>query len=79
MPSVKFWYTFAPKNLPLLSTSFKLFDAQLTIDSWIRLFNMGNHNVRFDVEYITAPLGRKQRDWETSGGLALNLRYRYGL
>jgi hypothetical protein len=79
MPSIKLWYTFVPKDLPLLATSFKIFDAQLTISAWIRLLNINNHNVRFDIEYITAPLGRKLRDWETKGGLALNLRYRYGL
>ncbi len=80
-PYVKFYYTFAPSNVPLFNVNVKVYDSQATIGGWFRIFQTKDavHNVRFDFQYITAPIGRELRDWEVNGGLALNLRYRYGL
>ncbi len=80
-PYVKIYYTFAPSNIPLFNINVKIYDSQATIGGWFRLYQTKNqlHNIRFDVQYITKPFGRQLRPWETNGGLALNLRYRYGL
>jgi hypothetical protein len=80
-PYVKLYYTFAPSDIPLFNVNVKVYDSQATIGGWFRLFRTkdGVHSIRFDMQYITAPIGRDLRDWEINGGLALNLRYRYGL
>ncbi len=80
-PLLTIGYTFAPDENPFINLKLKYYDSRITIDSWLRVFKTKDmvHEFRFYANYITPPIARDTYDWETQGGLSLNLGYRYGL
>jgi len=80
-PIVDFYFNFISDGDELYGLRTRFFDSQVLLTSWLKLAEIsGGHIIRFEGTYISAPVARKTRPWETlEGGAILQLRYRYGL
>ena len=80
VPVFGLYYSFVPSETPLLGGSLRVFDSRVTVGGWIKIFEFAPENVlRFEASAITEPLTRSLREWESTGGLFFQFRYRYGL
>ncbi len=78
-PMLALHFNFAPDGKDIYSGTIKLFDSQVKAYGWLKLLELeGGHVFRVGMTYITPPFARHQRNWETSGGALVELRYRYG-
>jgi len=79
-PVINFYFNFISDGSEFYGFKSRLFDSQVSLTSWLKLAEIsGGHIIRFEGTYISAPIGRKTRPWETKdGGAILQLRYRYG-
>lgn len=78
-PVINFYFNFISDNSEFFGFKARFFDSQASVGSWLKLVEIGGgHIIRFEGTYISAPIARKMRPWETSGGAILQLRYRYG-
>jgi hypothetical protein len=79
-PVICFHFNFAPQGIDIYHAELKFYDSQLKVGGWLKLLELdGGHVIRFGGMYISPPIARKKRPWETDGGALLELRYRYGL
>ncbi len=80
MPVIVFHYNFVPKGEPLFGGNVRVFDSHANISAWLKLIDINTiHRFRFEVNYLTAPIARDRRAWETEGGSMFQLRYRLGI
>lgn len=78
-PLVAIHFNFSPEGKDIYGGTVKLFDSQVKTYGWLKLLELdGGHVFRVGMIYITPPFARHQRNWETSGGALVELRYRYG-
>ncbi|MCF8260267.1 MAG: hypothetical protein K9J12_05805 [Melioribacteraceae bacterium] len=79
-PVIGLQYAFVPRNNPLFGGSTKFFDGQVKLNTWFKIAELGDNQVlRFEAMYVSDPITRKKREWETSGGILVQFRYRYGM
>jgi len=80
MPVFTLHYNFVPSDNPLLGASFKVLDGVAKLKAWLKVFEISpTHTIRLETLYLSAPIMRDRRVWETEGGIMFQLRYRYGL
>jgi len=78
-PIVALHFNFSPEGKDIYSGTVKLFDSQIKTYGWLKILELdGGHTFRLGMIYITPPIARHKRDWETTGGALVQLRYRYG-
>lgn len=78
-PVINFYFNFISDNSEFFGFKGRFFDSQASLGAWLKLIELeGGHIIRFEGTYISAPIARKLRPWETAGGAILQLRYRYG-
>ena len=78
-PLIALHFNFAPEGKDIYGGTVRLFDSQIKTYGWLKLLELeGGHVFRVGVIYITPPIARQKRDWETTGGALLQVRYRYG-
>lgn len=79
-PIVAFHFNFSPEDKDLYGASIRAFDSQVKFNAWLKILELeGGHSFRFDGTFVSGPIARKQRPWETKGGGIFNIRYRFGL
>ncbi len=78
-PVVTLYYTWAPRNNPVLGSKIRVFDSRAKLLAWLKVLQFGNHSFRFETHYVSAPFARKAHQWEDDGGALFQIRYRYGL
>jgi hypothetical protein len=80
-PFVAFNINFAPQNTDFLGIGTKFADNVLTMNFWLKLLEFsGQHTIRIETTYFTAPMFRSPYAWESPNGNSLvQLRYRYGI
>ena len=78
-PIVALHFNFSPDGKDLLGLTLKEFDSQIKATGWLKIAEFeGGHILRFAGEFITPPFARKAHEWETTGGVLFQIRYRYG-
>jgi hypothetical protein len=78
-PVIAIHFNFVPENVDLLGVKVRFFDSQFMLNAWLKLVEFeGGHVIRFDGTFVSAPMLRKSRAWETDGGAVMQIRYRYG-
>ena len=78
-PLIALHFNFSPEGKDIYGGTVRLFDSQIKTYGWLKLLELeGGHIFRVGVIYITPPIARQKRDWETTGGALLQIRYRYG-
>jgi len=79
-PVINFYFNFLSDGSEFYGLKTRFFDSQVSVTSWLKIAEFGSgHIIRFEGTYISAPIARKTRQWETKdGGAILQLRYRYG-
>jgi len=78
-PMIEIHFNFVPNNNELFGISLRGFDNIGRLSGWLKLLDFKDSVLRFEATYITRPLGRKQRKWESNGGTILQFNYRYGM
>ena len=53
-------------------------DNRFNLYTWMKLLSIGVHELRAEAIYVTDPVGRPFREWETESGHVFQLRYRLG-
>lgn len=79
-PYFSLTFIFIPEDDELFSGSIKMFDSQFNLGFWLKLFEIKpDHLMRLETSFITAPLFRSPRGWESENGRSIiQLRYRFG-
>jgi len=79
-PVINFYFNFFSDNSEFYGFKSRIFDSQVSITSWLKIAEIsGGHIIRFEGTYISAPVARKARAWESKdGGAIVQLHYRYG-
>lgn len=78
-PMIEIHFNFVPNKNKLFGVSLRAFDNIGRLSGWLKLLDFDNAVLRFEATYISQPLGRKPREWETKGGTIMQLNYRYGM
>jgi hypothetical protein len=78
-PIIGIDYNFIQKNSEILGLGLSYFDSRLKGSFWLKAFSINQHVFRIETEFISSPFMRSTDEWETTGGLYYQLRYRYGL
>ncbi|MCE1189108.1 MAG: hypothetical protein LWX56_08190 [Ignavibacteria bacterium] len=80
-PLVALSATFAPQNIDFLSMGAKYYDGRITLNFWLRVFELSPNNVfRLEAKYITTPVMRSLYPWEsTESNSIVQIRYRYAM
>lgn len=78
-PMIEIHYNFVPNKNELFGVSLRAFDNIGRLSGWLKLLDFDSSVLRFEATFISQPLGRKPREWETKGGTIMQLNYRYGM
>lgn len=62
---------------PLMGVRLEYFNSRINCNLWLRIFKFYG-DVRLESFMVTKPIMRSLYDWETDGGLFVQLRWRYG-
>lgn len=78
-PMIEIHFNFVPNKNELFGVSLRAFDNIGRLSGWLKLLDFDSSVLRFEATYISQPMGRKPREWETKGGTIMQLNYRYGM
>ncbi len=79
LPLAELHYNFVPNNNELFGARIRWFDSQLRITGWFKLLSFSANDVlRIEGTFLSAPVMRLDREWDSRGGAIIQFRYRYG-
>jgi len=80
-PILILYFNFVPEHNDLFGIHLKVFNSIGELSGWIKLldFKEINSTLRFQATYISRPMGRQLKEWESKGGAIFQLRFRYGM